>query len=143
MRRLPFMLCKDTRSQRATAFGLEVPSVVRGVPLLEGGANSSGQGEQNLRMLKESSFAYGDVPVAPRSLDIIRERLTGGRGASASLEGDAPGVPRQDAGTSLENSELDSEDENQVLAEIESLNMGESLAEAEAKEKTWERRTGS
>ena len=91
-----------------------------------------------MRTLARGSLNAEDVALALRSLDVTRERVTTARPASRGtyLEDVAKAEPQED------ESDLDTEDEVQILAEIDSLDMDETqaeavLAEVKAKRKTW------
>ena len=110
---------------------MQLPPEVKGI-LLEEGASLTVQGEQNLRSLSGGKVTLQEVAQALRNMDTQRnERVTNttGRSANYIMEDDNLTTPTLSLmGETSESYELDSlcsADEDEILAEIESMDIPE------------------
>jgi ribosomal protein L32 len=112
---------REQQFETAAAMDLSLPPKYRAI-LLEEGASLAPQGEQNLRTLTSGVLSYEGVSKALRDMDVARERMTvppsGGKKNFMA-------EPEDEDALEQGSEDIDTEDENMILAEIDGQDIDE------------------
>ncbi len=140
-----FATRREQQFDRAELYDLKLPDTARAL-FLEEGCGLSDQGLQNLKTMTLGELDFKKVKDALVRLDVTKERLTGAPLTSHrayAADDTASTCEPGSVGDELSDSDIDTEDEAAVLAEIEGLDLSEGeglrvlVALKDGKKKTW------